>query len=424
MDIGKKMSFKRKKISFWKKRRYLTQLSVLFIFFLLPTPLPVSSLKQGLLRLDFDHWIIYFMGVPLPRELFYLFFLSLLLLMLALFVFSAVYGKVFCGWVCPQNSYFEFLENIHKAIKKRFPLYRKSQLLQKTLDFTLTCIFAGITSWNINRYFVGLNPIFQSYIIIFPFLFFLLLVHFFKHKFCKNACPLGIFQNSLQDNLSLHISYDAKRQNKPCGVCYACEKACYVNIDIKKPFFQPDCTLCGACIDACSQVYKNKKSSPLLGFSFKKKANSGLDKLGLNQKMKVAAALLFFISAFCYLNLFFNRPELYTFLQSTGKMDLSNESPEYSFFAANLTGKPQSFSLEISTPSFVLKTLKGESNLSLPPLERKRFLFYLTYTGLKDSSLHTTEVTIKVKNATKDQLLSEKTIYYHHRGLTDFNFLK
>lgn len=409
------MKTKKRAWLFWQKRRYLSQFLVLLTFFLLPTPLPFPGLEKGLLKLDFNNWIIHFLGTPLPKELFYLFFLAILLVLVSLFVYSAIYGKLFCGWVCPQNIYFELLENVHKNLRKRFPAYRKSPKYQKSLDFTLTVIFASLTSWNINRYFLGLAPIFQAYITIAPFIFFVLLVHVFKHRFCQNACPIAIFQKSLQDEKSLHISYEKNRTDKPCGVCYACEKACYVNIDIKQTPFHIDCTLCGACVDACSQVYRKKNEESLLSFSFESQKLSFLEKIGLNQRFKQLSFFAFLILLIAYCSAFILRPELYTHIQSiSNKASDKQNYQEYSLFTANLSQKKQSLILENPQENFTIEETANTKEIILAPLERKRAIFRVLYKGPKDPSKRVSEITLQLRNKVNNKVELKQDFYYHH----------
>ncbi|NCF71161.1 MAG: 4Fe-4S binding protein [Chlamydiales bacterium] len=409
------MNTKKRAWLFWQKRRYLSQFLVLFTFFLLPTPLPFLGLDKGLLKLDFNEWLIHFLAVPLPKELFYLFFLAILLVLVSLFVYSAIYGKFFCGWICPQNIYFEFLENVHKKLRKRFPFYRKSPKYQKGLDLTLTVIFASLTSWNINRYFLGLAPIFQAYITIAPFIFFVLLVHVFKHRFCQNACPIAIFQKSLQDEKSLHISYDKNRKDKPCGVCYACEKACYVNIDIKQTPFHIDCTLCGACVDACSQVYRKKSEESLLSFSFESQKLSFLEKIDLNQRFKQISFFAFLILLTAYCSAFILRPELYTHIQSLNTKSSDKQGyQEFSLFTANLSQKEQTLILESSAKNFSIEKASNTEEVMLAPLERKRSVFRVVYTGPKDPNKRLSEISLQLRNKLSNKIELKENFYFHH----------
>lgn len=400
-----------KKLLFWQKKRYLSHIMVLFLFFLIPTPLPFF--EKGFLKIDFDQWKIFLFGFTLPKEHFYLFFLLFLLGILALFIFSYIYGKVFCGWICPQNIYFEFLDNVHKKLKKRFPSYRKNPKKIKLVDLGLTCIFAALTSWNLNRYFVGLSPIFSAYLTIAPFCFFVFLVHVFKHRFCQSTCPLAMFQKSVQTNHSLHVSYDSSRNEKPCGVCYSCERACYVNIDIKKTPFHMDCTLCGACVDACARVYQNKNESPLLNFSFLKEKTL-LQKLGLDRATSILSLIFFVVCLGLYSFAVVHRPLLSTYL-SPLKTKNASPSHSYSLLISNLSPHASQYKLLLSDPNFIIEAKALDQDLSLEAFERKMLQFQIQFLGEKDPELKISPLSLVVYDE-KDSKISQETLFYYHHN--------
>jgi polyferredoxin len=302
--MARRTSQKAKKI--WAQRRHLSQVIVTLLFILGPLPLPfVPGLEHGLLKVDFELWRVHFFGLTLVPGIMHILALGLILVLFAIAVMASLYGKVFCGWICPQNINFELFDWVHTQLRKRYPRYRKSKRMQKATDFGMALTVASLVTWVANGYFIGASPIFTTAMSIFLMAFVVLEAHYLKHDFCRNACPYAFLQQSFADTNSLHVRYEPNRPGAPCGVCTACEKACYVDIDIKKQHFDIDCTLCGACVDACAQVYSKSTEPPLLTFEFgtvERQKETRFNFLGVNdwRKVAIASGFLFYCGLFVF----------------------------------------------------------------------------------------------------------------------------
>lgn len=239
------------------------------LFFLMPHPIP--GFPHGLLKFDFDAWQIHFFGVTLVPGLFHILSLFIMWILLTIALISSFFSKVFCGWICPQNTFYELFEGAIKSLSKRFPRFRRSKRAQNRLDLALSLFFGLAVASTVLLYFKGAHPLFKTLSFIGVFTFFSFDTHKLKHKFCHSACPYAFLQKSLQNTQSMHVAWEETRENKPCTSCRACEVACYVDLDVKKDAFDIDCTMCGACIDACARVYSRRSEPPLLQFSTGKK---------------------------------------------------------------------------------------------------------------------------------------------------------
>ncbi|MCB1136974.1 MAG: 4Fe-4S binding protein [Chlamydiia bacterium] len=285
----------------WERRRHMTQALLALFFILAPLPLPwLPGLEQGLIKVDFDNWRMHFFGITLVPGILHLFALGLIFLLFCIAVMATLYGKVFCGWFCPQNIFYESFETVHDYLRKYYPRYRKSLSLQKACDLGMALASASLVTYIFSRYFIGASPIFTYASSTFLMLFITIDTHWMKHKFCKNACPYAFLQQSFNDTSSLHVAYN-NRPGSPCGMCKACVKACYVDLDIKKDTFHIDCTLCGSCVDACERVFSRSDKPALLSYQF----GAGEHKppfniLGINSWRK-----LFVVAAFACFCLFF-----------------------------------------------------------------------------------------------------------------------
>lgn len=290
----------------WAKSRHVVQLFVLLVFFILPKPIPfISGLESGILRFDFAAWQIHFFGITLVPGTLHIFYLAFIIPLFALAVISSLYSKIFCGWICPQNIFYEMFEAVHNLLRKKFPSYRKSPKLQDFCDFSMAVIWGALITWTADSYFVGAQSKLHFVMMSALFIFFVFDTHWLKHDFCKNACPYAHLQKSFQRGNSLHVAWEDRPGNN-CGICTACEKACYVDINVREAPFHHDCTMCGACIDACNKVFSRRPEPSLLQFEFEEgKKNYG----GINTwpKLFICIAFALFLAYFTWMVI--NRPQ-------------------------------------------------------------------------------------------------------------------
>ncbi len=213
---------------------------------------------------------------------------------LALAFITALWGRIWCGWGCPQTV---FIEQVFRRIERWIEgdSIARRKLDQENLNFEK--FFNKLVKWfffllislvithSFLAYFVGAENLLkmmqrspsQNFT---PFLVMslstlLILFDFgwFREQFCTIVCPYGRFQSVLLDSQSLVITYDKKRgeprrdkkisenQEGDCVSCYRCVEVCPTGIDIRNGI-QMECIACTACIDACDTVMK-KLDRPL-----------------------------------------------------------------------------------------------------------------------------------------------------------------
>ncbi len=217
-----------------------------------------------------------------------------------LFFATAVYGRIWCGWACPQTV---FIDGVFRRIER---MIEGAALERRRLDkapWTLMKVSKRILKWalfiftslilthSFLAYFVGTEKLAKmiqssplenrgdfifmlltSGIILFDF-------GWFREQFCTLICPYGRFQSVLMDKRSLVVSYDvargeprstpqakvlAKTHNAKlgdCVNCYRCVQVCPTGIDIRRGV-QMECIACTACIDACDDVMTKIKKPP------------------------------------------------------------------------------------------------------------------------------------------------------------------
>jgi len=216
---------------------------------------------------------------PTDTLLLALLFLTFFLL---IFLATAVLGRVWCGWVCPQTVYMEFLYRPLERVflGKCWGGRRKSAAIWRRVLMWLT--FLVISAHLANTflaYFVGTDELVEwtrhsPFNHPTPFIIFVVTTAlmmfdfcFFREQLCTLVCPYGRFQSALLDRASLIVGYDAARGEPrgkkrrggndealgDCIDCRMCVSTCPTGIDIRDGL-QLECIHCAQCIDACDAI--------------------------------------------------------------------------------------------------------------------------------------------------------------------------
>lgn len=225
-------------------------------------------------------WLLY------PQDFIYLTTL-LIISALALFLFTAVAGRLWCGFSCPQSVYTEIFMWIERKTEgersARLRLdasgWTREKLLRRGAKHLLWLLIALWTGFTFVGYFVPIRALavelmaLQGAWQIFWVLFYALATYgnagFLREQVCTHMCPYARFQSAMFDRDTLLVTYDAARGEqrgpRPKGVdpkaqglgdcidCSLCVQVCPVGIDIRDGL-QYQCINCGLCIDACNSV--------------------------------------------------------------------------------------------------------------------------------------------------------------------------
>lgn len=232
----------------------------------------------------------YIFGLVLwPQDIIYL-TIILILSALALFLFTAVAGRLFCGYACPQTVYTEIFMWIERKVEgdrfarirldgEEWPWSLKKWRIKLT-KHSLWIVLALWTGFTFVGYFTPIQVLAQEVIqmTLGPWQLFWLLFYafatwgnagFMREQVCKYMCPYARFQSVMVDKDTFVVTYDKTRgdprgsrsksaDHKQLGLgdcvdCSICVQVCPTGIDIRDGL-QYMCIGCGACIDACNQV--------------------------------------------------------------------------------------------------------------------------------------------------------------------------
>ena len=268
----------------WKQRKTIFHIILLTIFVLTPwlrwngSPLVLLDLVQR----QFIFFGRAFGAHDAPKLFFVLGILGF-----GLIIATALWGRVWCGWACPQTV---FIEQVFRRIeswvvgnramqiachKDPFKFKHLRKLIVKWILFISISIFLAHTfisyfvSWEELLKMMSRPPS-ESWTVFLFVGFFSALILFdfawFREQFCIIMCPYGRFQAVLMDEDSTAVSYDYKRgeprtkglkgsgpNTGDCIDCYKCVSVCPTGIDIRRGQ-QLECIGCTACIDACDEV--------------------------------------------------------------------------------------------------------------------------------------------------------------------------
>ncbi len=266
-----------------------------------------------------------------PHE-FYFLHLILIMAGLSLFFFTALLGRIWCGYGCPQTIFMDFYDWGAKLLVGSDYGKRPLNTSQKVRQYLAFAVLAVFFSFIFLSYFVPYEEIYSDIVngrffsaggapapwTIFMFFsigFAVFNAGYFRENACKLVCPYGRFQTALLDTHSPIVSYDVKRgeprregkqklfeHKGDCIDCNMCNLVCPTGIDIRQGL-QVGCIACGLCVDACTNVLSKFDKPTLIDYrTIEQVDNPTAHRQYVRPRTIVYASLLFvFLSAFVYL---------------------------------------------------------------------------------------------------------------------------
>jgi cytochrome c oxidase accessory protein FixG len=230
------------------------------IFFLLPL--------TNLMRIDIPRQRCFFFGYELLISEFSIIFFSMMFLMFVVAGMAIMWGRVYCGYLCPQMIFSEASIALESWLQRIVNKYVKAgatkrTLLSRSLFYLISGVAAVVLSFVFIAYFVEPRDLLHrlwsldiktaggiagAATTLFTLIDFL----FVRLTFCTTVCPYGYLQGMLTDGHTLLVHY--RDDSHECIECMKCKRVCHMGIDIRNSPYQIECVGCGECIEACNVV--------------------------------------------------------------------------------------------------------------------------------------------------------------------------
>ncbi|HEU4601269.1 MAG TPA: cytochrome c oxidase accessory protein CcoG [Steroidobacteraceae bacterium] len=267
-----------------------------------------------------------------PQDFFFLTWL-LIIAALSLFFFTALAGRLWCGYACPQTVWTETFVWIERWIEgdrsKQMKLDRGpwnwNKMWRKSAKQMLWVSFALFTGFTFVGYFTAIRTLVAEFTTLsfggwetFWILFYGFATYgnagYMREQVCKYMCPYARFQSAMFDRDTMIISYDPQRGeprgSRPRGAdpkaqglgecidCTLCVQVCPTGIDIRKGL-QLDCIACAACIDVCDSVMDRMKyPRGLIRYSTQNAMDGKATRIARPRTLVYGSLLLVLITAF------------------------------------------------------------------------------------------------------------------------------
>lgn len=359
-------------------------------------------------------------GLDFSPQDFYLFGLVMIALFVSLFLVTAVYGRIFCGWVCPQTI---FLEMVFRKIEyiiegdytKQMALDKSPwdavKIFKKGLKYVIFFVLSFVIANTFLAYIIGIDQLWKIItdpismhisefisILVFTAVFYFIFA-WFREQACILVCPYGRLQSVLLDKNSIVIAYDFVRgeprgkvndkQEKNLGDCIDCNKCVYVcptGIDIRNGT-QLECVNCTACIDACDSIMDSvNRPRGLIRYA-------SMEGIRNNSKFKwtprvigYTAVLVILLSTITFL--FANRSDLDINILRTPGMLFQNQpenkvSNMYNLKISNKSFEDMPVELKLDGTEGEIKLIGNEINLKPLEIYEGKFLIILSREKIK-----------------------------------------
>lgn len=386
--------------------------SIILLVFLIVAPF-VKVNNQPLLLFDFFNRRFILFGALFGPQDFFIFALILVAFIVFIILFTVIFGRIFCGWICPQTIFMEMVfrkieylieGDARDQIKLKLSNWNANKLFKKTLKHFIFITISILISNIFLSYLIGIDKLLQIIkaplaeylegliaILVLSGVFYFVFAYF-REQACTIVCPYGRLQGVLLDQDSIVIAYDYKRgeprsklrknesnnSTGDCVDCYLCVDVCPTGIDIRNGI-QLECVNCAACIDACDSVMdKIQKPRGLIRYA----SLSNIEhkaKFKFTPRMTLYTAVLFALISIIVL-LLINRSDFaITVLRTRGTLyqiqPVNKISNLYDLNIVNKTLHPAELSIKPKQP-FVEIQLIGD-DLKFEPEEIKEMKFMI-----------------------------------------------
>ena len=337
-----------------------------------------------------------------------IFAIAILLLLTSVIIFTTAFGRLWCGWACPQTVMMEMVfRKIEYFIEGDGPLQRAlhqapwntAKIAKKIAKHLIFFVLSFLIGNVLLSYIIGWQSLLQividqpvrhivglSFMVAFSLLFYGIFARF-REQACTFICPYGRLQSVLLDENSIVVAYDHKRGEKraplkrdqkigwrsssglgDCVACKQCVSVCPTGIDIRDGT-QMECVHCTACMDACDNVMtKIGASRGLIRYASLNGIERG-ERLRLTPRLIGYCVVLTVLASLLAVMIFTRADVEATLLRAPGamfqKMPDGRFSNLYTLRITNKTAREMPVELRLETPAGSLQIMGG--SLVVPP---------------------------------------------------------
>jgi len=420
---------------FYKWRSWLSYFYLLFFF---SGPFLRINGRPLLLLNVIDRQFVLLGQVFWPQDIF-LFVLASLVFLVCVVIFTIAFGRIFCGWICPQTI---FMEMVFRKIEiwiegdapKRKKLdaagWNKEKIIKKVSKHVIFILISFLIANTFLAYIIGSESLISiitepvtahwvGFISIWVFTAVFYLVYSrVRELVCILICPYGRLQSVLIDQHTLVVAYDEvrgeprgrlSREADPfnlkgdCVDCNLCVAVCPTGIDIRKGT-QIECINCTACIDACNQVMdKIHKPRNLIGYFSENMIRLKEKPTFTGRMMAYTAVITVLIAVLSYFILSRTDMDL-TVMRSAGM--LYQQQPNgyisniYNAEIINKTDKEKTVTILADDPSVKIKYIQAPDVIGKGATEKVVFFIMLPA-----SHIHAAKTKIRLKLVVSCQVI-------------------
>lgn len=362
-------------------------------------------------------------GRPFWPQDFHFFVFLFLTGVVFIVLFTVIFGRVWCGWACPQTIFMEMvfrrIENLiegnaNKQKKLDAMPWNREKIFLKTAKHLVFYFISFLIANTFLAYIIGADelikimtePVSQHIggfisIVVFSFVFYLVFAKL-RELVCIIICPYGRLQGVMLDPNSLVVAYDYKRgeprgkirkkedqTNKgDCVDCGLCVDVCPTGIDIRNGT-QLECVNCTACIDACDSVMdKINKPRGLVRFD---SINNIENKTGFRFTPRVIAYMAALVVLLgISIGIIFTRTDIEAnIFRSPGKTYLTENNGKitnlYNLELVNKTFGPMEYELKLNNEGATIRMADNERQINGNEVKKKVFMISMDPEDIKEN---------------------------------------
>lgn len=421
--------------------RNIVGFALLIFFFTAPF---IRVHGEPLLLLNFVKREIILLGVRFWPQDFHLFFLAMISLMVFIILFTVTFGRLWCGWGCPQTIFMELIfrrieywiegDAYHQKLLDK-QAWNAGKILKRTIkhlvffgiafiigNFFLMYII-GSAAWidlvtgSPSEHLAGLASM-----LVFSGIFYFIF-SWFREQVCTIVCPYGRLQGVLLDRNSIVITYDYKR-GEPKGTffkgedrakegkgncinCTQCVQVCPTGIDIRNGT-QLECINCACCIDACNAMMDaTNQPRGLIRYASEKTIAEGI-KLKFNVRTIAYSAVLVILLGVFTFSITARNPIEATILRAPGMLYQEPEpgkiSNLYNIKLVNKTNNDLPVELKCLSHQGLITIIGNDINVKKQSLGESVFFLILN-----SSDVTSDKTPVRIGVYSEGQLIEEIT---------------